>query len=180
MAERNLVSDRLIDFHRAMAAGGLGMTTVAYLAVSEDGQGAPAEIVVRPGAQPGLRKLADAVRDAADHAARLLGLPRSWLNNQASGYVSRTPGRGVLVVDHPHLRVVATNPEHLLAMKVRAARAVRDSDDIRVLIVHLNIVSLTEIRAVVRRYFPEEPLSARSLELVTDILREVRGVVDGR
>ena len=61
MAERGLVSERLIDFHRTMAAGGLGMTTVAYLAVSEDGQGAPAEIVVRPDAAPGLRKLADAV-----------------------------------------------------------------------------------------------------------------------
>jgi len=61
MAERNLVSDRLIDFHRAMAAGGVGMTTIAYLAVSEDGQGAPNEIVVRPEAQPGLRRIADAV-----------------------------------------------------------------------------------------------------------------------
>jgi 2,4-dienoyl-CoA reductase-like NADH-dependent reductase (Old Yellow Enzyme family) len=61
MAERGLVSDRLIGFHRVMAAGGLGMTTLAYVAVSEDGQGAPAEIVVRPEAVPGLRKLADAV-----------------------------------------------------------------------------------------------------------------------
>ena len=61
MAEAGLVSERLIDFHRTMAAGGLGMTTVAYLAVSEDGQGAPAEIVVRPDAAPGLRRLADAV-----------------------------------------------------------------------------------------------------------------------
>ena len=61
MAEHNLVSDRLIEFHRVMAAGGLGMTTVAYLAVSPDGQGAPAEIVVRPEALPGLRRLAEAV-----------------------------------------------------------------------------------------------------------------------
>ena len=61
MAEGGLVSSRLVDFHRVMAAGGLGMTTVAYLAVSEDGQGVPAEIVVRPEAAPGLRTLADAV-----------------------------------------------------------------------------------------------------------------------
>ncbi|HEY8515964.1 MAG TPA: NADH:flavin oxidoreductase [Candidatus Binatia bacterium] len=61
MARDNLVTDRLIDFHRTMAAGGVAMTTVAYLAVSEDGQGAPAEIVVRPAAVPGLRRLADAV-----------------------------------------------------------------------------------------------------------------------
>src|SRR3954447_9770868 len=61
MAKGNLVTDRLIDFHRVMAAGGLGMTTLAYLAVSTDGQGAPAEIVVRPEAVAGLRRLADAV-----------------------------------------------------------------------------------------------------------------------
>jgi len=61
MAEDNLVSDGLIDFHRTMAAGGLGMTTMAYLAVSEDGQGAPNEIVVRAEAEPGLRRIADAV-----------------------------------------------------------------------------------------------------------------------
>jgi 2,4-dienoyl-CoA reductase-like NADH-dependent reductase (Old Yellow Enzyme family) len=61
MAVGSLVSDRLIDFHRAMAAGGVGMTTLAYLAISEDGQGAPNEIVVRPEALPGLRRIADAV-----------------------------------------------------------------------------------------------------------------------
>jgi 2,4-dienoyl-CoA reductase-like NADH-dependent reductase (Old Yellow Enzyme family) len=37
------------------------MTTVAYLAVSPDGQGAPNEIVLRADAAPGLRRLADAV-----------------------------------------------------------------------------------------------------------------------
>src|SRR5437016_12954574 len=61
MAVDNLVTDRLIDFHRTMAAGGVGMTTVAYLAVSPDGQGAPAEIVVRDEAAPGLASLAEAV-----------------------------------------------------------------------------------------------------------------------
>ncbi len=35
------VTDRLIDYHLAVAKGGVGMTTLAYCAVSEDGQGAP-------------------------------------------------------------------------------------------------------------------------------------------
>ena len=61
LGENNLVSERLVAFHRTMAAGGLGMTTIAYVAVSEDGQGAPNEIVVRPEALPGLRRIADAV-----------------------------------------------------------------------------------------------------------------------
>jgi len=47
MAIDNLVSSRLVEFHRVMAAGGLGMTTVAYLAVSPDGQPS------LPRAQPG-------------------------------------------------------------------------------------------------------------------------------
>ena len=73
MAVDNLVSDRLIDFHRTMAAGGLGLSTVAYLAVSTDGQGAPAEIVVRPEALPGLRRLAEAVHGEGAAVSAQLG-----------------------------------------------------------------------------------------------------------
>lgn len=67
MAVEGLVSDRLIDFHRAVAGGGVGMTTLAFLAVSHDGRAAPGEIVVRPEAVPGLARLVEAVHacDAA-------------------------------------------------------------------------------------------------------------------
>jgi 2,4-dienoyl-CoA reductase-like NADH-dependent reductase (Old Yellow Enzyme family) len=58
---RGLVTDELIEFHRRVASGGVGMTTVAYLAVSREGRSAPGEIVLRPEAAPGLRRLADAV-----------------------------------------------------------------------------------------------------------------------
>jgi len=73
MARHNLVSERLIDFHRTMAAGGLGMTTIAYLAVSEDGQGAPNEIIVRDEAVPGLAKLVAAVHDEGAAVSAQLG-----------------------------------------------------------------------------------------------------------
>jgi 2,4-dienoyl-CoA reductase-like NADH-dependent reductase (Old Yellow Enzyme family) len=63
----------LVDFHRAAAAGGVGMTTLAYCAVSPDGQGAPHEIVVREAALPGLRRLAEAVHEAGAAAAIQLG-----------------------------------------------------------------------------------------------------------
>jgi 2,4-dienoyl-CoA reductase-like NADH-dependent reductase (Old Yellow Enzyme family) len=61
MSWRGSVSDALIDFHRAFAAGGVGLTTLAYCAVSPDGRGAPNEIVLGPAARPGLRRLAEAV-----------------------------------------------------------------------------------------------------------------------
>jgi 2,4-dienoyl-CoA reductase-like NADH-dependent reductase (Old Yellow Enzyme family) len=61
MTPRGLVTDDLIEFHRRVAAGGVGMTTVAYLAVSRDGRSAPGEIVLRPAAGPGLSRLAGVV-----------------------------------------------------------------------------------------------------------------------
>ena len=57
----NRVSPELIEFHRRMAAGGVGMTTVAYIAVSADGRGAPNELVPGDEHSGDLQKLADAV-----------------------------------------------------------------------------------------------------------------------
>ncbi len=56
-----LVSDDLINFHRAMAAGGVGMTTMAYCAVSRGGRTDSSALWMRPEAVPGLRRLAEAV-----------------------------------------------------------------------------------------------------------------------
>ena len=65
-----------------------------------------------------------------------------------------------------------TPPGHLLAMKVRAARSVRDADDIRLLLRTLELRHLDEVIEVVERYFPHEPLSDRSRLLVEDLLAE--------
>ena len=56
-----LVTDDLINYHRRPAAGGLGMTTVAYLAVSPGGRTQGKVIWMRPEAVPGLRRLTDAI-----------------------------------------------------------------------------------------------------------------------
>lgn len=67
------------------------------------------------------------------------------------------------------LRVMTTPPEHLLAMKVRAAR---DADDIRLLLDTLQLHTINDVIEVVQRYFPDEPLSDRSRLLVEDLLAE--------
>lgn len=61
MTREHVVSDRLIEFHRRFAAGGVGMTTVAYCAVSDEGCGTPNEIILTPDTAPGLRRIAAAV-----------------------------------------------------------------------------------------------------------------------
>jgi 2,4-dienoyl-CoA reductase-like NADH-dependent reductase (Old Yellow Enzyme family) len=56
-----LVTDDLIRYHRLPAAGGIGMTTVAYCAVSPGGRTDGWQLWMRPEAVPGLRRLTDAV-----------------------------------------------------------------------------------------------------------------------
>ncbi len=61
LSHRSRVTTDLVDFHRAYAAGGVAMTTVAYCAVAPDGRTAPDQILWTDEAMPGLRALTDAV-----------------------------------------------------------------------------------------------------------------------
>jgi hypothetical protein len=110
----------------------------------------------------------EAIREIADE----MQWPRTWLNNQASSYVSRTPGEGSPVFDHPYLHVVATPPEHLLAMKVLAARSVRDRDDIALLLDRLQLTTAAAVWEIVARYFPDDTISDRSRLLIEDLLAD--------
>ena len=56
-----LVTDDLINYHRLPAAGGIGMTTVAYCAVTPGGRTDGWQLWMRPEAVPGLRRLTDAI-----------------------------------------------------------------------------------------------------------------------
>ena len=70
--------------------------------------------------------------------------------------------------DHPGLRVSAASPEHLLAMKVLAARR-RDAEDIRFLVKHLQLDSATEVLALCAEVFPDEEIPARARLVLEDI-----------
>lgn len=108
----------------------------------------------------------NAVRDIA----RERRWPSTWLNNQASVYASRTPGEGPRVFDHPHLQVMATPADHLLAMKTLAARATSDRDDLEFLITYLRITTQQEVWGIVARFFPGTEIPERSRRLIGDLL----------
>ncbi|MEE3327615.1 MAG: NADH:flavin oxidoreductase [Myxococcota bacterium] len=63
MTDGNIVHPELIEFHRRMAAGGVGMTTMAYIGVAADGRGTPNELVPEASHEADLRRLADAVHE---------------------------------------------------------------------------------------------------------------------
>ena len=73
------------------------------------------------------------VHEEAMRVATDLGLPRWWLNEQASTYISgKEDADKRRVFDHPGLRVMAASPRHIFAMKALTART-RDIDDLRLL-----------------------------------------------
>jgi 2,4-dienoyl-CoA reductase-like NADH-dependent reductase (Old Yellow Enzyme family) len=73
LSPAHVVSDGLIEFHRRMAAGGVAMTTVSYVAVSRDGMGAPAEIYIHDAAADGLARIADVVHAEGARISAQLG-----------------------------------------------------------------------------------------------------------
>lgn len=109
------------------------------------------------------------VLDEARAVAAELGLPPWWLNEQASAYTA--PGgdpAGPRIFDHPGLRVQAASPEHLLAMKVLAARR-RDTDDISFLIRRLGLATVQEVLTLCAEVFPEEPVPDRARLVLEDL-----------
>lgn len=61
MSPRGDPSPELVEHHRGVARGGVGMTTLAYVAVSPGGRTFPDQIVATPAVVPALRRLTDAV-----------------------------------------------------------------------------------------------------------------------
>ena len=61
LSHKALVTQDLMDFHVGYAAGGVGMTTVAYCAVAREGRTDRHQILWTDEAMPGLRKLTEAV-----------------------------------------------------------------------------------------------------------------------
>ncbi len=80
-----LVTEDLVEYHLAVARGGAGMTTVAYLAVSPEGRTDRHQIYLRPEAVPGLRRLTDAVHAEGAAVAGQLGHAGPVANGRSNG-----------------------------------------------------------------------------------------------
>ena len=108
-----LVTDELIDFHRAVAAGGVGMSTVAYCSVSREGSTDGHQIVLREEAAEGLRKLTDAIHAEGAAASAQIG---------HAGPVANPAGT----------KSPALAPSRFLTPIFRRTRAMTDADFARV------------------------------------------------
>ena len=66
-------SQMLYDYHTSVARGGVGMTTVAYAAVTESGLSFDRQLVMKPEILPGLRHLTDGIHKEGAAAGIQLG-----------------------------------------------------------------------------------------------------------
>ncbi len=76
------VSPALIEHHRRLAQGGVGLSTVAYCAVHPDGRTFADQLYLRPQIVPKLRQLTDAVHQHGAAASLQLGHCGGFCNNR--------------------------------------------------------------------------------------------------
>ncbi|MDD4848128.1 MAG: NADH:flavin oxidoreductase, partial [Bacteroidales bacterium] len=73
MGENNGPSEKLFNYHQSVAAGGVGMTTIAYASVVQNGLSFPTQIWLRPEVIPALRKMTDAIHKEGAAASIQIG-----------------------------------------------------------------------------------------------------------
>ena len=123
-----LVSDDLIDFHRVMAAGGVGMTTVAYCAVSQGGRTDDSALWMRPEALPGLRRLTEAVHAEGAAVSAQIGHAGPVANARSNKAPALAPGRFFNPLSMRFARhATRADIDEVIAAHGRAARYAIDS-----------------------------------------------------
>lgn len=73
MCPGNAPSEMLYNYHTSVAAGGIGMTTLAYAAVTQSGLSFERQLWLRPEIIPGLKKITDAIHKEGAAASIQIG-----------------------------------------------------------------------------------------------------------
>jgi len=95
MCPGNRPSKMLIDYHRSVAAGGIGMTTVAYASVTRDGLSFPHQLWLRKEIIPELRTLTDAIHCEGAAASIQLGHCGNMSKSAVAGRMPLSPSGGL-------------------------------------------------------------------------------------
>ena len=123
LSRAGLVTERLIAWHRMFAAGGVGMTTLAYCSVAAAGRTFGDQIWMREAALPGLRAFTDAMHAEGALAAIQLGHAGWFASPRVTGQRAIGPSRTF----SPHAQAFshALSEEHLARVRAEFAAAAR-------------------------------------------------------
>lgn len=95
MCPGNIASDDLFNYHQSVAAGGIGMTTIAYAAVEQSGLSFPHQLLLNGSAVPGLRKITDAVHKEGAACSIQIGHCGNMSKRSFAGRLPIAPSYGI-------------------------------------------------------------------------------------
>ena len=93
MCRNNKVSDDLIAYHTAVAAGGIGMTTVAYASISQSGLSFPHQLLITRAEIPAMKRLTESIHREGAAAAIQIGHCGLMAKKSISGKCLAPSGR---------------------------------------------------------------------------------------
>ncbi|MGW4092375.1 NADH:flavin oxidoreductase [Nocardia sp. NPDC004750] len=178
-----LVTDDLIEFHREVAAGGVGMTTVAYCAVAPGGRTDRHQIWLRPEAVPGLRRLTEAVHGAGAAVSAQIGHAGPVANAASNRVPALAPSR---MFSPLSMRMMRTPDENgireLVAAHAGAAKLAEEAgfDAVEIHFGHNYLVSSFLSPKLNRRADRYGGSLANRARLAREIAAAVREAVGGR
>jgi 2,4-dienoyl-CoA reductase-like NADH-dependent reductase (Old Yellow Enzyme family) len=178
-----LVTPELIDFHRRHAAGGVGMTTVAYLAVSPEGRTHRKQVWLRDEAVPGLRRLTDAVHAEGAAVAAQIGHAGPVANAASNRSAAIAPGKTFSPLGFRMTKAAtAADLERVVAAHAGAARLAVESgfDAVEVHCGHNYLVSAFLSPRLNKRDDRHGGSLANRARLALDVTRAVRDAVGDR
>ena len=117
---------------------------------------------------------ADVVRQAATAVAEHRGLTEDWLNDAVKGFLPGPDPDAQRFYSSDSLIVDVASPRYLLAMKLFAARAEIDADDIILLYHQLGFTTVDEGLDLVEQAYPGRPIPAKVKFLLTEIVDSMR------
>jgi 2,4-dienoyl-CoA reductase-like NADH-dependent reductase (Old Yellow Enzyme family) len=183
MTRGGLVSDALIDFHRRVAAGGVGMTTIAYCAVAPEGRTERHQLHWRDEARAGLRRITDAVHAEGAAVCAQLGHAGPVADARSTGLPALAPSRIFSPLSLQFARrASAADLERIVRAHAEAARAAIDAgfDAVEIHLGHHYLASAFLSPRLNHRRDAYGGSLANRARLAREIARAVRDAVGDR
>ena len=113
------------------------------------------------------------VREAAAAVAERRRLPDDWLNDAVKGFLPGADPAARTVYESPALRVDVASARYLLAMKLLAARAGADTEDIATLYRLSGLTTVEEGLDLVQTAYPDVAIPIKTQYLLAEIVEQL-------
>ncbi len=183
MSPNGAPTEALIEHHRQVARGGVGLDTVAYCSVSNDGRSYATQLWMRPEIVPGLRRLTDAVHGEGAAVSLQLGHCGYFSNRRVIGGAPLGPSRLLCTYGLSLSRAMSeADLERVIADFGRAAALAREAgfDALELHAGHGYLLSQFLSPYTNRRADHWGGLLERRARLTLEVVRAVRAAVGER